>query len=150
MQHDAFSLRAADDRGHFKGWTAAETDVERARAKLEAWDGVYARNSIAAALHAGLTATMTSRTAMPANPTPQQMEDRLRTVTAKPGCSQHCWGQRHTRAFGHPLLRDLDLPTAERSGGAGTVAADGASYREIFDVSDGDRSQVINVPGIFR
>jgi penicillin amidase len=35
----------------------------------------------------------------------------------------------------------------ERGGGAGTVAADGASYREIFDVADWDRSLVINVPG---
>jgi acyl-homoserine lactone acylase PvdQ len=57
------------------------------------------------------------------------------------------WGQQHTRAFRHPLLRAFDLPTVERSGGAGTVAADGATYREIFDVADWDRSQVINVPG---
>jgi penicillin amidase len=35
----------------------------------------------------------------------------------------------------------------ERSGGAGTVAADGASYREILDVADWDRSLVTNVPG---
>ena len=57
------------------------------------------------------------------------------------------WGQQHTRAFRHPLVRDFDLPTVERSGGAGTVAADGASYREIFDVANWDRSLVINVPG---
>jgi penicillin amidase len=57
------------------------------------------------------------------------------------------WGQQHTRAFRHPLVRDFDLPAVERSGGAGTVEADGASYREILDVSDWDRSQVINVPG---
>ena len=57
------------------------------------------------------------------------------------------WGQMHTRAFRHPLLRAFDLGPVERSGGAGTVAADGASYREIFDVADWDRSLVINVPG---
>ena len=57
------------------------------------------------------------------------------------------WGQQHTRAFRHPLLRDFDLPAVERSGGAGTVEADGASYREILDVSDWDRSLAINVPG---
>ena len=33
------------------------------------------------------------------------------------------------------------------SGGAGTVEADGASYREILDVANWDRSRVINVPG---
>jgi penicillin amidase len=53
----------------------------------------------------------------------------------------------HTRVFSHPFVRAFNLPTVERSGGAGTVAADGASYREIFDVSDWDRSLVINVPG---
>ena len=57
------------------------------------------------------------------------------------------WGQQHTRAFRHPLLREFDLGPVERSGGAGTVAADGASYREIFDVANWDRSLVINVPG---
>jgi penicillin amidase len=53
----------------------------------------------------------------------------------------------HRRSFPHPFLPGFNLPTAERSGGAGTVAADGASYREIFDVADWDRSLVINTPG---
>ena len=41
----------------------------------------------------------------------------------------------------------FSLPTVERPGGAGTVAADGASFREILDVADWDRSIVTNVPG---
>ena len=41
----------------------------------------------------------------------------------------------------------FNLPTVERPGGTGTVAADGASYREILDVADWDRSIVTNVPG---
>ena len=53
----------------------------------------------------------------------------------------------HTRAFAHPFVAAFDLPTVERAGGAGTVAADGATYREILDVSDWDRSLTINVPG---
>ncbi|HSF99756.1 MAG TPA: penicillin acylase family protein, partial [Vicinamibacterales bacterium] len=57
------------------------------------------------------------------------------------------WGRMHTRTFPHPLLRAFDLPTVERPGGAGTVAADGASYREILDVADWDRSRVTNTPG---
>jgi penicillin amidase len=57
------------------------------------------------------------------------------------------WGEQHTRTFRHPLLREFDLGPVERSGGAGTVEADGATYREIMDVSDWDRSQVVNVPG---
>ena len=53
----------------------------------------------------------------------------------------------HARAFSFPLLPAYSLPTVERSGGAGSVAADGASYREILDVADWDRSIVTNVPG---
>jgi penicillin amidase len=53
----------------------------------------------------------------------------------------------HTRAFPHPFVNSFDLDTVERPGGAGTVAADGASYREILDVSDWDRSVATNVPG---
>jgi acyl-homoserine lactone acylase PvdQ len=53
----------------------------------------------------------------------------------------------HLRPFPHPFVQAFDIPAVERGGGAGTVAADGASYREIFDVSDWDRSLVINTPG---
>ena len=53
----------------------------------------------------------------------------------------------HTRDFPHPFVTAFDLPTVERGGGNGTVAADGASYREIMDVADWDRSVVTNVPG---
>ena len=41
----------------------------------------------------------------------------------------------------------FDLPTVERPGGTGTVAADGASYREVMDVGNWDQSIVTNVPG---
>jgi penicillin amidase len=53
----------------------------------------------------------------------------------------------HTRPFAHPFVPAFNLPAVERSGGSGTVEADGASYREIFDVSNWDRSLVANVPG---
>ena len=35
----------------------------------------------------------------------------------------------------------------ERRGGNGAVGADGATYREIIDVSNWDNSLTINVPG---
>ena len=53
----------------------------------------------------------------------------------------------HTRTFPHSLVAAFNLPTIERRGGTGTVAADGATYREILDVADWDRSIVTNVPG---
>jgi penicillin amidase len=150
MQHDALSLRAVANLPAFKGWTAADSDVEKARAILAAWDGVYAKDSVAAALY---TAVMSGgggrggqRGAAPPMTRPQ-LEERLAAAVKAPGWQERRWGQQHTRAFRHPLIRAFDLPTVERSGGAGTVEADGASYREIFDVADWDRSQVINVPG---
>ena len=57
------------------------------------------------------------------------------------------WGRMHTRAFPHSLVPGFDLPTVERPGGTGSVAADGASYREVMDVANWDRSIVTNVPG---
>ena len=40
-----------------------------------------------------------------------------------------------------------DLVAAERSGGAGTVAATGATFREIIDFADLDSSLATNAPG---
>ena len=53
----------------------------------------------------------------------------------------------HTRPFPHPFVAAYDLPGIERDGGTGAVMADGASYREIMDTADWDRSVVTNVPG---
>ena len=152
MQHDALSLRAVANLASFKGWTASDPEVEKARAIIAAWDGVYAKDSVGAALYAAATSSEGGRggqrgAGAAAGATRQQLEERLRAIVATPGWAQRRWGQQHTRAFRHPLVSAFDLPTVERSGGAGTVAADGASYREIFDVADWDRSQVINVPG---
>jgi penicillin G amidase len=151
MQHDALSLRAADALRFYRGWVAKDPEVDRARAILAAWDGVYAKDSVAAALYAVLTTrptlTQAAREALPASPTPDQIETHLAAIVKTPDWQQRRWGQQHTRAFRHPLLRDFDLGPVERSGGAGTVEADGASYREILDVADWDRSLAVNVPG---
>jgi penicillin amidase len=72
------------------------------------------------------------------------------------------WGKLHVAPFAHPLSTDaerrgvFDLPTVERGGDGNTVLATsgpgfrqnhGASFREILDVSDWDRSVATNVPG---
>ncbi len=72
------------------------------------------------------------------------------------------WGALHQTPFRHPLSTGeaqsalLDLPPVERGGDAGTVnaaagpgfqAVHGASFREILDVADWDRSVATNVPG---
>jgi penicillin amidase len=67
------------------------------------------------------------------------------------------WGDLHKTPFHHPLSKDFDLEAPERGGDSTTPNATsfngnfqqiaGASYREIFDLSDWDRSRAINVPG---
>lgn len=72
------------------------------------------------------------------------------------------WGTLHVAPFDHPLSTNaerkslLDLPAPERGGDSNTVFATGgqgyrqthgASYREILDVTDWDRSVATNVPG---
>ena len=172
-QHDAYSLRAAADQPQFRGWTAADPQVEKARAEIAGWDAVYTRNSRAAALYeswrqasSGGGGRGRGRGAAPdpaeVSPTLKpgvepsgrdqveaQLKSALDTLSKSQGTdwSQWRWGRMHTRAFSHPFVAAFNLPTVERSGGAGTVAADGASYREIFDVADWDRSLVINTPG---
>lgn len=66
------------------------------------------------------------------------------------------WGEVHVAAFTHPLSARYDLPAVSRGGDANTVYAtgganfrqgSGASFREIIDLADWDRSVVTNVPG---
>ncbi len=74
-----------------------------------------------------------------------------------PDQSEWSWGNLHKVYFRHPLhVASLDLPPHSRPGDGYTVNATGgpnyaqthgASYREIIDVSDWDRSVMTNVPG---
>jgi len=67
------------------------------------------------------------------------------------------WGDLHKAYFRHPLgIASLNLPAHSRPGDAYTVNATGglhysqthgASYRQILDPSDWDRSVMTNVPG---
>jgi penicillin amidase len=74
------------------------------------------------------------------------------------------WGRLHTAKFQHPLsslgpaYRDaFSLPAVERSGDVYTVnntrhddrftQVHGASYRQVFDLSDWDQARAINTPG---
>jgi penicillin amidase len=151
MQHDALSLRAEADIPAFKGWTSSDMAVERARARLAGWDAVYSKTSAEAAIYetfrsAGGADAMASKNQAAIEASLKKAIDRL---TSEQGSdwTELRWGRMNTRAFPHPFIRAFDLPAVERAGGAGTVAADGASYREIMDVSNWDRSLVTNTPG---
>ena len=86
-----------------------------------------------------------------------ELRDRL-----GPDIKQWRWGDLHFAEFKHPLSTDdarravFDLKPVSRGGDANTVNAtagarfiqrSGASFREILDLSDWDKSVAINVPG---
>jgi penicillin amidase len=156
MQLDAVSLRARSEAALFRGWTSASPGIERARALVAAWDGTLAKDSAAAAIYAewrtassvderNAARPIAARQAQHEASLGRAVDALVRTQGAD--WSSWRWGRMHMRAFPHPFLGAFDLPTVERPGGTGSVAADGASYREILDVADWDRSIVTNVPG---
>ncbi len=87
------------------------------------------------------------------------LETSLAEIRERLGADQKewKWGNLHKVYFRHPLgVATLDLPAHSRPGDAYTVNATGgpnyvqthgASYREVLDVSDWDRSIMTNVPG---
>ena len=74
-----------------------------------------------------------------------------------PEMSSWQWGAVHQIRFHHPLgvrtfdrgpvARPGDAQTVNATSGAGFTQTNGASYRQILDLSDWDRSVMTNVPG---
>jgi penicillin amidase len=154
MQLDAFSRRASADVARFRGWTASERGVERARQMLASWDAVYRRDSAEAAIYE-VWRRVLGGDDDPGNEEPSRaaveraLAEAVESLTKELGENWRAWrwGRIHARPFPHPFVRQFDLPPVERPGGAGTVAADGASFREILDVGGWDGSLVTNTPG---
>jgi penicillin amidase len=57
------------------------------------------------------------------------------------------WGRFNRSQFPHAFIRSFDIPEVERHGGAGFVAAVGATYRQVIDMNDPDASVATNAPG---
>ena len=145
LQHDAYSASAAADLERFRGWTASDPDVERFRRELADWDGVYRRESRAAAIYnyarrGGRGVTADAEAALAAG------IERLRESQGDDPAAWR-WGRINRSEFPHELVSAYDQPTAERTGGAGTIAAIGATFREIIDFANLDASRVTNAPG---
>jgi penicillin amidase len=158
LQRDVYSLRGAVDQKAFRGWTAKDAAVERARDLVDKWDALLAKDSVPAAIYITWRRFIDppgGGAADPAIAAPARgeveaaLQKTVEKLTADLGADWAQWryGRVHTQAFPHPLLSAFDLPTIERRGGNGAVGADGASYREIVDVSNWDNSQTINTPG---
>jgi penicillin G amidase len=156
LQHDPLSLRGAFELELFRGWTAKTPEAEKARAIVAAWDGLLNVNSPGAAIHTAWRTAVDPK-ALDYNRSRDEklalvepgLVKAVATLTKEQGSDPSRWryGPLHVRDFPHPFVKEFDLPTVERNGGPGAVMADGASYREIWDVADWDRSVMTNVPG---
>ncbi|HEY7475629.1 MAG TPA: penicillin acylase family protein [Vicinamibacterales bacterium] len=156
MQLDALMLSAQPVIPLFTGWTSAQQNVERARQMIASWDAVLARDSAAAAIYSTWRSLSTPQERDAARPVAERQKlheaslvKAIEQLTSSQGAdwSGWRWGRMHTRTFPHSLVAAFNLPAIERRGGSGTVAADGATYREVMDVAEWDRSIVTNVPG---
>ena len=156
LQQDAYLARAMTMLEAFEGWTASDPEVEAARQDLAEWDGVFRRESRAALIFREVEEELAAgvRPSRASDPGFQRMVEgalarALDDLTATFGedRSRWRWGRIHRSDFPHSLISAYDIPGVERSGGAGTVAATGATYRQIIDFSDLDSSIGSNAPG---
>jgi acyl-homoserine lactone acylase PvdQ len=156
MANDAVYPWIARDLPLFEGWTAASPVVEWARAQIAAWDGTYHRSSPEAALHSYWMDLLDDEARSDSVPVTRRnalseaaLAAAIDTMRARQGAdrSQWRWGRIHRSQFPHWLVAAYDLPTIERSGGGGTIAATGATFREIIDFANFDNSRVTNAPG---
>ncbi len=156
LQHDAYMLQASYEQDVFKGWTGKTPETEKARRMVVAWNAVLDKDSAAAAIYQ----TWRQHVDTKADDFYRPLDERrplaeaglvkaIEKLTETQGADWTAWrwGRMHTQAFAHPFVKEFDLPTIERSGGTGTPFAGGASFREVMDVANWDRSVVTNVPG---
>jgi len=156
LQHDAHSASAAADIPLFQGWTAADPDLEMARSALAGWDAQHRRESRAAAIYRFVSREMDA--AVRAAGTTAQDRRALLEPAIAAGLSalrqeqgtdptEWRWGRINRSQLPHAFVRAYDIAPVERHGGAGFVAAVGATFREIIDLGDLDASVATNVPG---
>ena len=156
LQHDYYSSRAAFDQDVFKAWTGKTAAIEKARAMVASWDATLRKESAEAAIYITWRGVVDPKGIELFRPLDERRPfaeaglakaiEKL-TVEQGPNWAEWRYGRMHRRDFPHPFVGEFDLPAVERGGGNGVVGADGASYREIMDVADWDRSVVTNVPG---
>ncbi|MEO7363421.1 MAG: penicillin acylase family protein [Gemmatimonadaceae bacterium] len=155
LQHDAYSTQGAKDVPLFQGWTSSDAHIETGRAALAAWNAQSRRESMPAALYRAMARAMRdARSPSLTQPQKQALLERaiatgMDSLKATQGDNPAGWrwGRINRSELPHSLVRAFDIPPVERHGGAGFVAAVGATYREIIDMGDLDGAMATNVPG---
>lgn len=156
MQQDAYSLRAERDMPLFKGWTAKDADVEKARAMVEAWDRVLTKDTTAGAIYVRWATSDSGEKAIDARPGAERqklVEDGLAQALQRlskdwgSDWSQWRYGRINESKLPHMFVDAFNLPSIERPGGFNTVNATGANFRRVMDLSNLDNSIATNAPG---
>jgi len=156
LQQDAYSASAEAALELFRGWSSDDPAVEDARATIAAWDAVYDRDSRGAELYSEVRGRIPAEARQAETDAAARgalLEEALRGALEElreeqgDDPSEWRWGRSQRSDFPHRLVSAYDIESVERSGGAGTVAATGATYRQIVDFSDLDGSLFTNAPG---
>lgn len=154
--HDSKLARAVDEQALMRGWAGETEALEAARVEVAEWDARLERDSRAAAIHNRWRSALDERALDPDVPhalrdslSQAALQDALDALADEFGAdpSEWRWGRIHQSRFPHPLARAYDLPPVERGGGAGTVAATGATFRIVVDFGDLERSVATSAPG---
>jgi penicillin G amidase len=154
IQHDAYSLVAERDIPLFKGWTADDPEVERARAMIAAWDGTLTRETTAGAIFVRWSdaldkAARTAKGKQRRDLVEAGLVKALERLKAEFGTDWAAWryGRIAQSELPHMFVPAFDLAPVERPGAFGTVNANGANFRRIVDLSNLDNSVWTNAPG---
>ena len=156
LQHDALSRPALEAQPLFRGWQASSPEAEWLRASIAGWDGVFDREEVAPTLYQEWARRVDRRVfgdevddAERQALIEQGLLDARGRLQQRLGVDSPAWrwGLANQQPFPHWMVPQYDLPTVEKSGGGGTVSANGATYREIFDLSDWDLGVATTAPG---
>lgn len=158
MQQDVVSLPARRFQQTLRSWrTDPGSRAAKVAEELLAWNAELRADSRPALIYEVWSARLGAAGG------PAALQKSLDAALAEierrlgPDQAQWQWGKYHILALTHPLGRpELALPPVARPGDANTVNAtsgtnflqtNGASWRQILDIGDWDRSVMTNAPG---
>jgi penicillin amidase len=156
------SDQAADVVGELLRWDARLMVDSRPAAIYEAWISQLPKALFGDALGARVdlgTLLKTLETELNSAALAESLASALAELAERlgPDRARWSWGRLHQVRFRHtindrsfhrgPVPRPGDAHTVNATGGADFAQTSGASYRQILDLSDWDKSMMTNVPG---
>ena len=158
MQQDVTSLAAERFQEMLRGWHPASGSRDaKVRDEVVAWNAELRADSRAALIYEVWSARLGP--GIGAAALESSLHTALQQIEQQFGKDESAWqwGRLHQLTLAHPLgRREFQLGPVARPGDGNTVNAtsganfrqtNGASWREVLDVGDWDRSVMTNVPG---